>query len=194
MNENYKTRIDQIRERVMAFMDGRFSDEIKEKANNLLVSVQKNKRLNFFKGEIDSWAAAVVFTIARLNLLFDPAQGEHCRPEEIFEFFNQPKDLIRHRSQYIENVCHLVLGAKEFSTRKIYDHLNFFKTSSGFVIPKLVLDESIKNIQTVDADEANWLKEKLQQKIDVEKKKWLMRITRRSSKKVVDKRQLNLFE
>ncbi len=189
-----RTRIDQIKEQMDSFMEQRFDSELKEKAVALLHCVQKNHHLNFFKGKTETWAAAVLYVTARFNLLFDHSQPAHCTPQEIVAHFGQLEKSLRNKAQDIETYCKLTLGDTHYCTQAIGQKLNFFQTKSGFIIPKLVLDETVRNIKTLDPAEARWLEIKIQEKVNREKKKLLERLKHRSAKKVADKKQLSLFK
>jgi hypothetical protein len=47
--------------------------------------------LIFPGGKIEIWAASIIYTIARLNFLFDKANGVYITPDIICDFFNTKK-------------------------------------------------------------------------------------------------------
>jgi hypothetical protein len=195
MEQEYRTRADQIKDMIQKFADAYLNQGLAEKAFAMLKCVQKNRRLNFFKGDLAIWAAAVVYEIARLNFLFDKDEPFHITPELISDFFGQRSTTMLNKVNSIETACKPVLGDARYCGTKINSLLKFYKTSSGFIIHKLYIDTCLQNINSIDATEGNWFKTKIEEKIQIEKEKHREKLRRRAKKnRIVAENQLDLFE
>jgi len=189
-----KTRAEEILNCIRRFAEKHLSKELYDYAAQILKRVQKNPRLNIFKGEIERWASAIVYVLARYNLLFDHEAKHHVTPQRIAAHFSLELKAIVRRAEEIEKRCGLILGDRAISGDKVDTMLKFFKTSSGFVIPKLSYDTCLRNIDELSTAEGDWFKRKIQEKIAWEKEKYRQRLLRKAQKKKeAEKDQLELF-
>lgn len=190
-----KTRAEEIQEAISSFTKTYFDEELEMFSCNLLSQVQKNRKLNIFKGDVKVWAAAIIYVLARFNSLFNVEDKRHIHPQWIGQHFGVDKQTLIRRADRIEQASHLEFGEPSISSLQTRSMLHFFKTSSGFVIPKLSIDTCLLNIGRIDALEAEWLKHKVEQKIMAEKEKqrqrWLEKAKNKSRSKV---KQLDLFQ
>ena len=189
-----KTRAEEILDCIRRFAEKYLSQELYDYAGQILKRVQKNPRLNIFKGETERWASAIVYVLARYNLLFDHEDKHHITPQRIASHFSLDLKAVIRRAEEIEKRCGLILGDRGISGDKVDSMLKFFKTGSGFVIPKLSYDTCLRNIDELSTAEADWFKRKIQEKIAWEKEKYRQRLLRKAQKKKArDKDQLELF-
>jgi len=192
--EEYKTTADEIWEYIRTFCAEHLDSELAEKSRELLKCVQKNRCLNIFKGDVKSWAAAVLYTTARFNFLFDEDQPYHIQPAVIGNYFFQNKESVAHKADKIEKECKIILGDRRYSVEKVLSELKFFKTPSGFVIHNSFSDKCMKNIARFDEKEAGWLNKKIEERLVLEEKQLREKLILRAEKKrVKDNRQLELF-
>ena len=189
-----KTRAEEILDAVRPFAEKYLNKELYDYAQQILKRAQKNPRLNIFKGSVERWAAAVVYVLARYNVLFDHEERYHITPKRIAVHFDQDIKGVKCRAEEIEKHCALILGDREISGDKIDSMLKFFKTSSGFIVPKLSIDSCVRNLSQLDTAEADWFRRKIQEKIEWEKEKRRQRLLRLAKKKQkAQKDQLDLF-
>ena len=190
-----KTRAEEIQESMFTFADKYFNDELKTYAYNLLRQVQKNRKLNIFKGDVHIWAAAIIYVLARFNGLFNNEDDRHIHPQWISRHFGVDAQTLIRRTEMIEHAGRFEFGDPAISAAHIRSMLHFFKTSSGFIIPKLSIDTCLHNIGRIDAAEAEWLKHKVDQKIQAEKEKQQQRWQQKAKNKPRSKvKQLDLFQ
>jgi hypothetical protein len=189
-----KTTIDEIRDSMLTFIQMHFDSTLNELSENLLTLVQKNRRLNFFRGGVQSWAAAIIYTIARFNFLFDKSIACHVAPEMICKHFSESKTKLIKKVDQIEPACNFELGDPAISLKSTVGMFEVFSTSSGFIIPKFSIESSIENIEKIDASEAKWVKKRFDKKIKAEKAKITEKLKRAALKKSSPvKNQLELF-
>jgi len=190
-----KTRAEEIQDSMLTFADKYFDSELKTLAYNLLRQVQKNRKLNIFKGAVQIWAAAIIYVLARFNGLFNNEDDRHIHPHWINRHFGVDAQTLIRRAEMIEHAGRFEFGNPTISAPHIRSMLQFFTTSSGFIIPKLSIDTCLHNIGRIDAMEAEWLKHKVEQKIQAEKEKqrqrWLQKAKNKPRSKV---KQLDLFQ
>ena len=189
------TRADEIFEKIKPFCENYLNDELTGYAQALLLTVQKNRRLNIFRGDLNSWAAAVVYAIARLNFLFDRDDAHYVTPELICDYFNTEKKATMSKADHIIEVCGLVLGDKKFSGKNITSMFNYYKTKVGFIVHKSALENRIKNIEALEPTEAKRLRQYVAEKSFLAEKKLRDRLIQRSKKKqTVQNGQLDMFD
>jgi len=192
--EEYKTTADEIWEYIRTFCAEHLDSELAEKSRELLKCVQKNRCLNIFKGDVQGWAASILYVIARFNFLFDSEQPHHIKPASISEYFSRNHESVAHKADKIEKECKIILGDRRYSVEKVLSELKFFKTPSGFVIHNSFSDKCMKNIARFDEKEAGWLNRKIEERLVLEEKQLREKLILRAEKKRKrDKSQLELF-
>jgi len=189
-----KTTIEEIRENMQIFTAKYFDGILTELSENLLRVVQKNRRLNFFKGSVQSWAAAIIYTLARFNFLFDKDAPNHITPDMICNHFSEDAIKLIKRADQIEQACDFELGNPVISLKTTMSMFELFTTSSGFIIPKFSLESSAENIEKINPAEAKWVKKKFERKIKSVKADLTAKLKQAALKKNPPvKNQLELF-
>jgi len=92
-------------------------------------------------GKKEIWASAVVYVIARLNFLFDPANPNYLTADQICAFFGTKKSTVASRAGDIEKACKIRMGHEGLCDQRISDSLPLVKLSNGMVIPMNVARE-----------------------------------------------------
>ena len=196
-NNSYKypkTTADEILDCMNTYSSKYFDKTLCECAERLLRLVQKNRKINFFNGGIESWAAAIIYFLARYNFLFDENSVNHIRPESISEhFFENMSKLIR-RVERIDTASGIELDDDLITLPEVRSIFDLFVTSSGFIISKFSIESSLENITKLNPKEAEWAKKRFNRKIKSEKEKYITKLERKAKNTAgLVKNQLELF-
>ena len=189
-----RTQAEEIEEIIKQFCSQYLNDELEDYSCSLLESVKRNRKLNIFRGRKKTWAAAVIYCIARMNFLFDFENEQHITPQLICSFSDSNKLSVVRKTDLIINTCGLVLGDKKHSGKEIRSMFDFYKTKAGFIVAKTALDNRLKNIRQLNEKEAEFLRLAVDKRKKQEEEKLFKRMAARAEKKKeVHKNQLNLF-
>lgn len=66
-----------------AVCDEHLTDEYAHLCRKLAASLSRKRPSPLERGRAKSWAGAILYTIARVNFLFDPSQSPHMRADEL---------------------------------------------------------------------------------------------------------------
>ena len=105
----------------------------------LLHKISRMRKLNIQRGHMEIWAAAIIYVIARLNFLFDPASDISLSADTICDYFDTVKSTVGNKASLIQKTCDLYYGAEGFCRQDIIDTFTFIKTPEGFILPKNML-------------------------------------------------------
>ena len=78
-----QARHDEIIGLTDAFCQAHLTDEYAQLCRKLAAKLSRKRPSPLAKGRSKSWAAAVLYTIARVNFLFDKSQTPHMRADEL---------------------------------------------------------------------------------------------------------------
>jgi len=92
-------------------------------------------------GKKEVWASAVVYVIARLNLLFDSSNPHYLPPNRICDFFGTKKSTIAAKASEIEKACRIRMGQEGLCTTEISDSLEILELPNGLVLTKKMARE-----------------------------------------------------
>ena len=78
-----QTRYDEITSLTDAFCQAHLTDEYAQLCRKLAAKLSRKRPSPLAGGRSKSWAAAILYTIARVNFLFDKSQTPHIRADEL---------------------------------------------------------------------------------------------------------------
>ena len=78
-----QSKYDEITGLTDAFCQAHLTDEYAQLCRKLAAKLSRKRPSPLAKGRSKSWAAAVLYTIARVNFLFDKSQTPHMRADEL---------------------------------------------------------------------------------------------------------------
>ena len=114
----YDLRVDAIRELIESFGQRYLTPEYTTYALNLCDKVSLTPDLDILRGQKTIWAAAIVHTIARLNLLFETNSELVLTPALICSHFKAVKSTVGNRASQIQKVCGISPGARGYCRRE----------------------------------------------------------------------------
>jgi hypothetical protein len=133
-------RVDEVKRLIEAFGRSRLGQEYTGLALKLCDKIGRMRKLSIQRGRIEIWAAAIIYVIARLNILFDPESGVHIAADELCAFFGTKKATISNKAGLIQKTAKIFLGDPNFSSAEIVDMFRLYETEDGLLIPGSILD------------------------------------------------------
>src|SRR3954468_1784191 len=73
------------------------------------------------RGDLDIWAAGVVYAVGQLNFIFDPAQSPHATADELSEWLGVKKTTMANKGRLIRGALKLSPLDSEFTRRELLD-------------------------------------------------------------------------
>ena len=73
------------------------------------------------RGDLRIWAAGVVYAVAQLNFLFDPAQSPHATADQLSEWLGVKKTTMGNKGRLIRDTLKLSQFDAEFLRRDLVD-------------------------------------------------------------------------
>ncbi len=154
-------RLNAIKELVKAFSEEHLNDELAGYSLSLCERIGRKRKLSVVRGRKETWAAAIVYVIARLNFLFDGQHECHVTPDTICEYFGTKRTTTTNKVREIERVCDIVMGEEGLCSRDIADALTLVELPGGFVVPRSMLQGGSVENGFVDGQEAKELEKTL---------------------------------
>lgn len=81
----------EIKELLRRFCEKHLNDELIGYVLKLCDALGRKKKINLSRGGKEIWAASIIYTIARLNFLFDKENSNYITAETICNYFNTRK-------------------------------------------------------------------------------------------------------
>lgn len=81
--EALKPRFGEITERIAAATALCLNEECADVARELASALARKRPSPLLKGRATTWAAGILFTVARVNFLFDPKEQPHCKSSDL---------------------------------------------------------------------------------------------------------------
>ena len=138
---NKSERLKEIKKLIQSFCEVRLNNDIEEFPMNLCDDLSRAEGINLSRGKIEIWAASIIYVIARLNFLFDKANGVYITSDIICDFFNTKKSTVANKATWVEKNYDLNHGIERYCSQDIIDAFTFYETPEGFVIPKSMAGE-----------------------------------------------------
>jgi hypothetical protein len=189
-----------IKNLIHDFCVDNLNSELEEFCVKLCDTLERKKKINILRSTSEQWAASIVYVIARLNFLFDKKNECYITLENICDHFNTKKSTTANKATQIEQFCKLSIGTEGYCSEKIRDMFTFYKTESGFLISKSMIDNRIIGVEFEDEEEESGIKkcigttESVHEKRQREKQEHLADLKKRTKQIKENENQLGLFE
>jgi hypothetical protein len=120
------------------FCDTYLDEEFERLCENLIRKMARKRNVPFLYGRIEIWAAAVVYALSTLNLLFDKRFEPCITPDDICSYFGTNKSTTYQKSKNIFDMVNMKYMDAEFSTRFIMEnnprsHLMIWEELASFL-------------------------------------------------------------
>jgi hypothetical protein len=186
-------RVAEVKRNIAAFGRARLGQDYTGLALALADKIGRMRKLSIQRGRIEIWAAAIVYVIARLNFLFDPASEAYITPDELCAFFGTKKTTVGNKAGLIQKTAKIFFGDPDFSSAKIANMFRLYETEDGLLLSGSMLD-ALNDQRVEDATQAAPLLNPSVHKILPRSSARAKSPRRDPKKKKVDDRQLKLFD
>lgn len=121
---------------------GKFLDEEYSKlCEKLIIKMTRKRNVPFIYGEIEIWAAAVIYALGQINFLFDKSFTPYSTPDDICNYFRTSKSTTSQKAKLIRDMFKMGYYDKEFTVPSIAkdNPLNDYAMVDGFILPKTMM-------------------------------------------------------
>jgi hypothetical protein len=108
------------------------TDEYAQLSRKLTATLSRKRPFPLERGRVVSWAGAILYTIARLNFLFDPSQSPHMRADDLCAAVGVSQNTASSKSTHIMNM------------------LKIYQMDPDWTLPSLIDDNPLVWLITVD--------------------------------------------
>jgi hypothetical protein len=195
-------QLKEIETLVVSFCVEHLNEDLQGYALRLCDTLGRKRKISIIRGKKEIWAASIIYVIARLNFLFDPANELFLSADTICDFFGTNKSTIGNKATQIEKACNIGIGAQGYCSPEISDALTLVELPNGLVIPKSMLPKPEIVVEFADENEEREFQEYMAEQKRLKNQKTLEKKARRAeiNRKIArDKRkdqdgQLSLFD
>ena len=119
MDEKTKQKQDKLIELVSSFCQDNLNDEYEDLAIKLVLKMGRKHNVPFKRGRLDIWASAVIYALARVNLLFDKSFEPYVSADDICDYFGTKKSTVSQKASLIFDMFNLEPLINEFSSKEL---------------------------------------------------------------------------
>ncbi len=188
MSKDDKTqRLDEIRNLLLPFCTEHLNEELTGYVMKLVERLGRKRVISIIRGKPETWAATIVYVIARLNFLFDKENPFYLTADTIADFFEVSKSTASQKAMLIEKACNISMCEKGLCSEEISDMFEFVETPEGFIMPKKWLKDRVVEVTFMDEEESRELEaqlaeQKKQKEIEAQKRREHLEEMRRQRK------------
>lgn len=115
-----KAREDEIARMVVTFCNEKIDSEYAALCEKMVRKLGRKRTNPFERGRLEIWAAAVVYTVATMNFLFDKSFEPYLPSSEIYGYFGTSSSTISQKASQIRTMLKLKpCWDPDFSTAEI---------------------------------------------------------------------------
>ena len=115
-----QVKYDEITTLTEAVCKEHLTEEYADLCRKLCATLSRKRPSPLSRGRVKSWAGAIVYTIARVNFLFDPSQEPHMRADELC------------------TAVGISQGTASAKSTQIMDMLDIFQMDPNWSLPSLI--------------------------------------------------------
>ena len=125
---------------LQAFCDRFLNLQAEEPLYTLWEAVQECQELNVFRGDPDTWAAAIAYAVARMNFLLDDEGPLHIERSAFFDLFEGcNRSTVAQKATRIEKTIEYYHGHPDFCLQEVVEAMpRFRQLSNGMIVPESV--------------------------------------------------------
>jgi len=106
-------------EMTAGFCDEYLDEDYKQLCEKLIRKMSRKRNVPYRSGQIEIWAAAIVYAIGSINFLFDRSFKPYASADDICNYFSTSKSTTSQKAKVIRDIFRLGYWDKEFSTTKM---------------------------------------------------------------------------
>jgi len=103
-------------EMTAGFCDEYLDEDYKQLCEKLIGKMSRKRNVPHHSGQIEIWAAAIVYAIGSINFLFDPSFKPYASADDICNYFGTSKSTTSQKAKVLRDMFKLRYWDKEFST------------------------------------------------------------------------------
>lgn len=146
--KDLKERQNEILESTRSFCDQHLNEDYYNLCEKLIAKMGRKHSVPFKRGQINIWAASVVYAIGSINFLFDKSFEPYISTTELNEFFDTNKSTVSQKAGKIRNMFNMGYYDSEFSTGAMNQSnpLNNMVVVDGYIVPLNSLPEEYQQM------------------------------------------------
>jgi len=98
-----------------AFCAAHLNEEYAQVCRALTAKLSRKRPSPLESGRVNTWAAAIVHTVGRVNFLFDKSQTPHMRADDLARQFSLAQSTVGNKSKQIMDLLHIGLMDPEWT-------------------------------------------------------------------------------
>jgi len=106
-------------EMTAGFCDEYLDEDYKQLCEKLIRKMSRKRNVPYRSGQIEIWAAAIVYAIGSINFLFDRSFKPYASADDICNYFSTSKSTTSQKAKVIRDMFKLRYWDKDFSTTKM---------------------------------------------------------------------------
>jgi len=132
-----KEKEDKLIELTRTFCSQKLDDDYFKICEKLIRKLGRKRDVPFQRGNLEIWAAAVVYSIGSINFLFDKSFQPYMTAEQISEFFGTKNSTVSNKAREIKDMFNMSPFSSEFSTQRMAENnpFNNLVMVDGFIVP-----------------------------------------------------------
>ena len=142
----------QLIEMTSAFCDSALNEEYKQLCEKLIQKMSRKRKVPFLTGQVEIWAAAIVYALGQINFLFSQSYAPYANADDICNYFGTSKSTTSQKAKRIRDMFKISYYDSEFSTKRVLEENPFNKfvmLDNGLIVPVSIIEDMIlKNMAT----------------------------------------------
>lgn len=146
-----KTIVEEKRQRLLemtsGFCDAYLNEDYKELCEKLIRKMSHKRNVPFLYGQLEIWAATVVYALGQINFLFDRSFEPYLSAGDICRYFGTSKSTTSQKAKVIRDMFKMRYWDPEFSTEHVKKHDPFSNLVmvNGFIVDRRWFEEDYKD-------------------------------------------------
>lgn len=155
MKQDIKEKEKKLIEMTTNFCSKELNEEYSNLCQDLIRKMGRKKEIPFKRGQLDIWAASIVYAIGSVNFLFDKSFEPYMAAKQISKIFGTKNSTVSNKARKIRKMFDMVPFDPEFSTQNMKDSnpINDLVMVDGYIVHISVLPEDLQ--QKVRSARAN---------------------------------------
>jgi hypothetical protein len=135
-DKKIKEREEKIIELTNNFCDQHLDEDYKQLCKKLVEKMGRKHKVPFKRGQLDIWAASVVYAIGSINFLFDQSFEPYMSADQLNDAFGTNKSTVSNKARKLKKMFNLGHFDSEFSTQEMEQSnpFNQMVMVDGFIV------------------------------------------------------------
>jgi len=146
--KDIKEKQNKILDLTRSFCDQHLNEDYYNLCEKLIAKMGRKRSVPFKRGQIDIWAASVVYAIGSINFLFDKSFEPYISATQLNEFFGTNKSTVSQKARKIRDMFNMGHFDSEFSTDEMNQSnpMNNMVIVDGYIVPLDSLPEEYQQM------------------------------------------------